>query len=1262
MKAASWVLGAIAACAATAFATAPVEIDPLQGLPICERTDLVVGEGPSALRLERRWGGSGWSSTLDARLAFDEGRVLFLDLDARVHELFPQGDAWITAHGAPLRLERDGSGYRLSEPSAGRTTWFDELGTPRIHQAPGLRLEFEPASYGFGAIVGPWGRIEVEHDPLGRALRVEAPGAEVVYRYEDEALVAVEAPGLSEGYRYDAAGLVQVGQTTIAYDGEGRAVALSGGRVPQRVRYLEAKGDWQLRAEVTSGGARETLELSRDGRLLRVAGWEGTRETRFDARGRVSEVQRDGRLLVRHTRDAAGRLLLLETADGATELHYAGERAQPVRVVLPDGAEVRSVYDDAGQLTLREGPAGTERFVYDPWGRLTQKRSSSGAVTTYAHDARGYVIEVVQDGHVTALERAANGRVLAATTPDGRVTRTGLEGRRVRVDDQRGLVSAAIYDAQGRPLARRDRGGRTLRYEYDAAGLMTRASDAEGQLMAWTYDAEGQLESFTDAAGNTVRYERPEPGVVVVRDPSAGTTTFRYDGAGRLVEERRGELRIGYGYDERGRLVERRTPEGIERTSYDAFGRVRERSGPDGGLRYTYDARGRVSSQTNVSLGTTLRFTYDAAGERASVELPWGTQRYERDARGRLTAVVSPAGERVELELLPDGRRAAIRYPNGTETRFRYDRELLTEVVTTRGDDVLDQRTYTYDAGGRVASVADSQGSVTRYAYDARGQVRSASGAEQLDYAFDAQGNRVADAVAAVQRDHVLGAGNRVVAAGERSFHYDGRGALVRSAGPEGEVRYRYDVDGLLREVRRGDEVVRYGYAPDGSRQWREDAAGRTALLSDGLNVFGERDRRGWSTRYVQGDGADDLLLARRGEASFAYHYDLVRSVTALTDAAGEVAARYAYGPFGEDLGASGPAAAWNRMRFTSRELDPASGLYDCRARAYDPDLGRFTSPDPLRRAGGINVYAYVGNDPLRFNDPLGLDRNDPIWRPSPDPDARGWGDVWDDFVAAADAAAAHLPPDLKAKYHFSKGVGSFALDTASEFAQLFLPSTWTAMYDMAVRLATEDGLFDKFRQHIVETGQAEMVAYLDAIEHDPDLALEKTGYATALVGTSVTGVGAGVKAILKLPKLLKSFAKTLKELDVKQAAAAVATAPRPAPQRPAFRGLDDLLTDGGNGASARTPVGRKGKPLDVVDGSNRPARIGEREFSGHALDRMQRQGIPPSAVEEAIKRGSTRGKEPGTTAHYDPDNNITVITDTASGRVVTVDYGRIRQ
>ncbi|WP_244866706.1 DUF637 domain-containing protein, partial [Photorhabdus heterorhabditis] len=105
------------------------------------------------------------------------------------------------------------------------------------------------------------------------------------------------------------------------------------------------------------------------------------------------------------------------------------------------------------------------------------------------------------------------------------------------------------------------------------------------------------------------------------------------------------------------------------------------------------------------------------------------------------------------------------------------------------------------------------------------------------------------------------------------------------------------------------------------------------------------------------------------------------------------------------------------------------------------------------------------------------------------------------------------------------------------------------------------------------------------------------------------------------------------------------------------------LIQEASQQISARTPTGSKGNPLNVPDGINKPTTIGNRDYSSHSLDRMQRQGITPTVVENAIKsENAVKGKIPGTMAYHDKTNNLTVIVDEKSGRVVTVDFGIIRQ
>lgn len=87
-------------------------------------------------------------------------------------------------------------------------------------------------------------------------------------------------------------------------------------------------------------------------------------------------------------------------------------------------------------------------------------------------------------------------------------------------------------------------------------------------------------------------------------------------------------------------------------------------------------------------------------------------------------------------------------------------------------------------------------------------------------------------------------------------------------------------------------------------------------------------------------------------------------------------------------------------------------------------------------------------------------------------------------------------------------------------------------------------------------------------------------------------------------------------------------------------------------GAPASAPVGRSGAPLNVSPGTNAPATIGGRNFTGHAIDRMQGRGIPPSAVDNTIRNGIPSAGRGGATIYR--TNELKVIVN-PNGSVKTV-------
>src|SRR5208337_5296448 len=106
------------------------------------------------------------------------------------------------------------------------------------------------------------------------------------------------------------------------------------------------------------------------------------------------------------------------------------------------------------------------------------------------------------------------------------------------------------------------------------------------------------------------------------------------------------------------------------------------------------------------------------------------------------------------------------------------------------------------------------------------------------------------------------------------------------------------------------------------------------------------------------------------------FHHDNLQSVLGLSGHDGTVLQTISYDPFGNTISTS--ASNNNQLHYTGREQDPDTGLYNYRARIYDPSIGRFCTEDPKGFAAGVNFFIYAGQNPINANDPYGFVLNIP--------------------------------------------------------------------------------------------------------------------------------------------------------------------------------------------------------------------------------------------------------------------------------------------
>jgi len=183
-------------------------------------------------------------------------------------------------------------------------------------------------------------------------------------------------------------------------------------------------------------------------------------------------------------------------------------------------------------------------------------------------------------------------------------------------------------------------------------------------------------------------------------------------------------------------------------------------------------------------------------------------------------------------------------------------------------------------------------------------------------------------------------------------------------------------------EKENGEKTVTFTYDPFGRRISKKVdtvTGGVTATttfhyLYDQADIAVEfmTDNSGTTqTVYTHGPNIDEpLSLERDGQYAY-YHADGLGSIVSITDDTGNIIQTYTYDSFGTIT----PTTSFpNSFTYTGREYDEETGLYFYRARYYDPKLGRFPNVDPIGFEGGdVNLYAYVGNNPIKRVDPWGL-------------------------------------------------------------------------------------------------------------------------------------------------------------------------------------------------------------------------------------------------------------------------------------------------
>ncbi|MBL7230236.1 MAG: RHS domain-containing protein, partial [Pseudomonas sp.] len=221
--------------------------------------------------------------------------------------------------------------------------------------------------------------------------------------------------------------------------------------------------------------------------------------------------------------------------------------------------------------------------------------------------------------------------------------------------------------------------------------------------------------------------------------------------------------------------------------------------------------------------------------------------------------------------------------------------------------------------------------------------------------------------------------GNRLLLQGDRHYDYDAFGNLIRERRGRAQqlvTEYRYDCQHRLIGVTQPDgSQASYRYDPFGRRINKTVAGKTTEFFWQGDNVIAEHTAGQHRSYLYEPDSFRPLaLLEGFGPANTqAYHYQLDHLGTPqeLTNTDGKIVWSAHYQAYGK-ITRLDESTVDNPLRFQGQYFDRESGLHYNRHRYYNPDNGRYLTPDPVKLAGGVNGYLYAPN-PTGWVDPLGL-------------------------------------------------------------------------------------------------------------------------------------------------------------------------------------------------------------------------------------------------------------------------------------------------
>ncbi len=735
--------------------------------------------------------------------------------------------------------------------------------------------------------------------------------------------------------------------------------------------------------------------------------------------------------------------------------------------------EVYGSYDEASKvISISENTLPDEEYsaLTDYKGKIQRSQDGYKLLCTdgssYYYDIKGRLIRYINEtGQEISLFHNGNQMYICDVATGKKLICEYTNGLLTTVTDPAGNHIKFTYDMMGNLLTETGKKGTVNHYTYDRLHRILTGTDTNGVLFVEnTYDEVGRVLTQDDGDESTplltLRYEDDEIGrtkitykktdggtevilansngdAISYQDSIGGVTAYEYDSDGRLISYREADgTGTDYSRDEKGNIIRETATSGKTGVySYNEQGKVLSYTDNCGTEeKWTYDAYGRIMTQ--IINGMQTNYTYDADGLLLTETVVGkGTKTYTRQD-GNITDIAYPDESHDTFSYDVLGNVIQYKNRNGVLTDYEIDRAgNVTKETLHLSDDQCLEKSYVYDAYGKLTAETDAMGNTTTYVYDRHDNLIRcilANGSE-ISYQYDVNGNvicvtypdgrteeesvydtagnlkQVKNLLGFISRTE-YGSGSQILKqiqadGGEieyayaenglltqktdaegniTSYTYDNAGRIIKICNPQGaETKITYDSCGNPAAVTDGEgNTVTTQYNAYGEITKIVDANGNcTSYMYDSMgNCVQTVDAIGVKTNYTY-DAMGNIVSAVKGESRTVYTYDACDNLVKVTDAE-DNSFQMEYDKVG-NLTAVYDAYGTKVESYTYDSIYQQTGITDALGRTssytYDSMGNRIKE---MNATGNITTFAYTGGnllsqatDALGGNTSAGYDR-----------------------------------------------------------------------------------------------------------------------------------------------------------------------------------------------------------------------------------------------------------------------------------------------